>query len=196
MVLHPVGNIAAIFRAVYNYWGLTPQQQPGSYQGGEMMMKSVFWWRKPEYPEYSGREYNISNLFSPVGSIVSPLPGGWWEGDEIRKKPVTRRRSPTLFLRWQGIFYMPSRKDTAGHTNAFDYPVAEHWGGPVREMALEGPRPTWDTQRILVSCTQPLRLTSPQGLMRNLSYLDTWQCNKFAVAFFCNTEIDLSGISL
>ena len=34
------------------YWGLTPQQQPGSYQGGEMMMmKSVFWRRKPEYPE-------------------------------------------------------------------------------------------------------------------------------------------------
>ena len=34
------------------YWGLTPQQQPGSYQGGEMMtMNSVFWWRKPEYPE-------------------------------------------------------------------------------------------------------------------------------------------------
>ena len=33
------------------YWGLTPQQQPGSYQGGEMMMKSVLWWRKPEYPE-------------------------------------------------------------------------------------------------------------------------------------------------
>ena len=33
-------------------WGLTPQQQPGSYQGGEMMMmKTVFWWRKPEYPE-------------------------------------------------------------------------------------------------------------------------------------------------
>ena len=33
------------------YWGLTPQQQPGSYQGGEMVMKSVFWRRKPEYPE-------------------------------------------------------------------------------------------------------------------------------------------------
>ena len=31
------------------YWRLTPQS--GSYQGGEMMMKSVFWWRKPEYPE-------------------------------------------------------------------------------------------------------------------------------------------------
>ena len=37
---------------MFFYWGLTPQQQPGSYQGGEMMMmKSVFWWRKPEYPE-------------------------------------------------------------------------------------------------------------------------------------------------
>ena len=33
------------------YWGLTPQQQAGAYQGGEMMMKSVFWCRKPEYPE-------------------------------------------------------------------------------------------------------------------------------------------------
>ena len=39
------------FRFGLVYWGLTPQQQPGSYQGGEMMMKSVFWWRKPEYPE-------------------------------------------------------------------------------------------------------------------------------------------------
>ena len=29
------------------HWGLTPPQQPGSYQGGEMVMKSVFWWRKP-----------------------------------------------------------------------------------------------------------------------------------------------------
>ena len=36
---------------VFVYLGLTPQQQPGSYQGGEMMMmKSVFWWRKSEYP--------------------------------------------------------------------------------------------------------------------------------------------------
>ena len=24
--------------------------------------------------------------------------------------------------------YMPSRTDTAGHTEAFDYPVTEHWG--------------------------------------------------------------------
>ena len=40
------------FKGGLVYWGLTPQQQPGSYQDGEMMMmKSVFWWRKPEYPE-------------------------------------------------------------------------------------------------------------------------------------------------
>ena len=42
-----------LYRIGLVYWGLTPQQQPGSYQGGEMMMKSVFWWRKPEYPEES-----------------------------------------------------------------------------------------------------------------------------------------------
>ena len=49
--------IFAIFVKVWLglvYWSLTPQQQPGSYQGGEMMMKSVFWWRKPEYPEETG----------------------------------------------------------------------------------------------------------------------------------------------
>ena len=26
---------------------------------------------------------------------------------------------------------MPSRIDEAGHTKAFDYPVAEHWGGGI-----------------------------------------------------------------
>ena len=29
---------------------------------------------------------------------------------------------------------MPSRIDEAGHTKAFDYPVAEHWGGGEAEM--------------------------------------------------------------
>ena len=32
--------------------GFKLRQQSGSYDGGEMLMKkSVFWWRKPEYPE-------------------------------------------------------------------------------------------------------------------------------------------------
>ena len=44
------------------YWGLTPQQQPRSYQGGEMMMmKSVFWWRKPEYPEETTDLRQVTN---------------------------------------------------------------------------------------------------------------------------------------
>ena len=63
LVLPPSGctgafkNVAARSQGLVGlvYWGLTPQKQPGSYQGGEMMMmKSVFWsqwWRKPEYPE-------------------------------------------------------------------------------------------------------------------------------------------------
>ena len=50
---HQGGTLVLVLLSVgLVYWGLTPQQQPGSYQGGEMMMmKSVFWWRKPEYPE-------------------------------------------------------------------------------------------------------------------------------------------------
>ena len=48
--MYAMHTIHAQFGCVY--WGLMPQQQPGSYQGGEMMMmKSVFWGRKPEYPE-------------------------------------------------------------------------------------------------------------------------------------------------
>ena len=50
------------------YWGLMPQQQPGSYQGGEMMMmKSVFWWRKPEYLEESIRERILHCFLSSSG---------------------------------------------------------------------------------------------------------------------------------
>ena len=48
--------------------------------------------------------------------------------NETRRKPTTGRQSPSLFDKWHGIFYMPSRIDEAGHTKAFDYPVAEHWG--------------------------------------------------------------------
>ena len=48
--------------------------------------------------------------------------------NETRRKPTTERQSPSLFNKWHRIVYMPSRTDTAGHTKAFDYPVAEHWG--------------------------------------------------------------------
>ena len=50
------------------YWGLTPQQQPGSYQGGEMMIKSVFWWRKPEYPEETTDLRQVTDETSLTGT--------------------------------------------------------------------------------------------------------------------------------
>ena len=48
--------------------------------------------------------------------------------NETRRKPTTGRQPPSLCDKWHGILYMPSRIDEAGHTKAFDYPVAEHWG--------------------------------------------------------------------
>ena len=55
------------------YWGLTPQQQPGSYQGGEMMMTSVFWWRKPEYPEETTDLQQVTDeTFHTYGHRVMP----------------------------------------------------------------------------------------------------------------------------
>ena len=36
--------------------------------------------------------------------------------NETIKKPITGTRCPTLFNKWQGIFNMPSRTDTAGHS--------------------------------------------------------------------------------
>ena len=47
----------------------------------------------------------------------------WW------MKLGGKRQSPSLFDKWHGIFYMPSRIDTAGHTKGYDYPVSEHGGG-------------------------------------------------------------------
>ena len=62
--------------------------------------------------------------------------------NETRRKPTTGRQSPSLFDKWHGIFYMLSLTDTAGHTKAFDYPVAEHWG-KSRNVHFRG----WDSNR-------------------------------------------------
>ena len=63
--------------------------------------------------------------------------------NETRRKPTTGRQSPTLFDKWHGIFYMPSRIDEAAHTKAFDDPVAEHWGESQRaKRSLVGLEPT------------------------------------------------------
>ena len=62
--------------------------------------------------------------------------------NETRRKPTTGRQSPSLFDKRHGIFYMPSRIDEAGHTKAFDYPVAEQWGWS-RNVQVRG----WDSNR-------------------------------------------------
>ena len=63
--------------------------------------------------------------------------------NETRRKPTTGRQSPSLFDKWHRIFYMPSRIDEAGHTKAFDYPVAEHWEESQRtKRSLVGFEPT------------------------------------------------------
>ena len=38
----------------------------------------------------------------------------------VRRKPTTGTRCPTLFDKWHGIFYIPSRTDMAGHIKSFD----------------------------------------------------------------------------
>ena len=69
------------------YWGLTPQQQPGSYQGGEMMMKSVIWWRKPEYPEETTDLWQVTDeTFHTYGLTVQRVkPAGF----ESKFRPVS-----------------------------------------------------------------------------------------------------------
>ena len=63
--------------------------------------------------------------------------------NETRRKQTTGRQSPSLFDKWHRIFYMPSCIDEAGHTEAFDYPVAEHWGESQRtKRSLVGFEPT------------------------------------------------------
>ena len=53
--------------------------------------------------------------------------------NETRRKSTTGRQSPSLF-EWHGILYISSRIDEARYTNAFEYPVAEHWGESQKLM--------------------------------------------------------------
>ena len=68
-------------------------------------------------------------------------------------------------------FYMTSCKDTAGHTNAFDYPVMDHWG-KVRVVSF---RSEVDANRRLVwvysSSCYPLHHQDPQKYSRSVGLL-------------------------
>ena len=86
------------------YWGLTPQQQPGSYQGGEMMMmKSVFWWRKPEYPgnhrPTASNWWNFSHI-RPLSSPGIELGPQWCEAKSAKAWWERRLSSPSYRSPW------------------------------------------------------------------------------------------------
>ena len=82
----------------------------------------------------SGREHTIVQLIQSGDDDYLM--------NETRRKPTTRRQPPSLFDKWHGIFYMPSRIDEAWHNKAFDYQVAEHWG-EIRNVQFRG----WDSNR-------------------------------------------------
>ena len=88
----------------FGFRGLTPQQQPGSYQGGEMMMKSVFWWRKPEHPE----ETTVRQVTDETCSHIRPLPSPGielgpqrCEAKWAKARWERRPSSETLYLGYQ-----------------------------------------------------------------------------------------------
>ena len=56
-----------------------------------------------------GREHTIVYLIQSGDDDYSM--------EETRRKPTTGRQSLSLFDKGHGIFYMPSRTGTAGHTN-------------------------------------------------------------------------------
>ena len=74
---------------VWFYWGLTPQQQPGSYHGGEMMMmKSVIWWRKPEYPEETTDREGGGGRMNEWMNVSAWV----WESWLVGKKEINKER--------------------------------------------------------------------------------------------------------
>ena len=64
----------------------------------------------------------------------------WWLAylrNETRRKPTTGTRCPIRFYKWPGIFYMPSRTDTAGH-----WLVRFHWRHiptNIKQASQKGP---------------------------------------------------------
>ena len=85
-----------------------------------------------------------------------------WRSFWVRE--TTGRQSPSLFDKWHGIFYMPSRIDEAGHTKAFDYPVAEHWG-ESRNVQFRG----WDSNRQHIGTESNALPTEPPRFPRRIT---------------------------
>ena len=83
--------------------------------------------------------------------------------NETRRKPTTGRQPLPLLEKWHGSCYMPSRIGTAVHTKAFDYRVAEHWGGgEPKWSAPRGFEPT--THRLTVERATNWAMPAPPKL--------------------------------
>ena len=61
-----VTDASVVIGLVLVNWGLT------QYQGGEMMMKSVIWWRKPEYPEETTDLRQVTDETFHIRPLPSP----------------------------------------------------------------------------------------------------------------------------
>ena len=86
--------------------------------------------------------------------------------NEARRKPTTGRQPPSPFDKWPGIFYMPSLTDTAVHTKAFDYPVAEHWEGNQHVQPREDSNRQHseaDTREVQLYKPKPILLSSSKS---------------------------------
>ena len=68
--------------------------------------------------------------------------------NQTRRKPTTRTWCPTLFNKWQRIFYKPSHTDMARYTKVFYYPVMGHGGGGEGQSAPAQGRLNTPTTRL------------------------------------------------
>ena len=110
---------AAWFRLVY--WALTPQQQPASYQGGEMMMmKSVFWWGKPECPEEPTHLRQVTDeTFNTYG--LCPVRGLNLGRSRVKQSELRRDKSDALPHRATAVPTTARQRSAKARQSIFEY---------------------------------------------------------------------------
>ena len=131
----------------------------------------------------------LCRLFN-IGPKIGPPPGPFFRLSRPKMDLTTGRQSPSLFDKWHGIFYMPSRTGTAGHTRAFDSPVTEHWGKSRHVQFM------WDSNRQHIGSesnalpTEPSRLPA---LAPNFPKSKIFACT-FCSPLICDAAVDHQGL--
>ena len=64
---------------------------------------------------------------------------------------MTGTQCPTLFEKWHGILYMPSRTDRGGHTKAFIYPVIPGKNSRCRAASATSTAPGYNSGKNLLN---------------------------------------------